>query len=280
LGSKTIVAGGVRTRYAEAGGDGPPIVLCHGAGPGASGEAGFSRVMPFLGGAFHVYAPDSVGGFGATDPQAPTPNGLLDRVTHLETFIETLGLENVTVGGNSQGAWVAAAYALRHPERVRKMLLIGSNTIANAMGISTPEGEGTRAIAEYDGTPAAMRRFMCAVLYNKELVTDELVALRLSAANAPGMAEARKRFAAGTKAFRADPVLGREFDMRESLPKLGVPALFLWGAEDDYAPVTVAKALEAMLPKIPFVFVPQAAHQAQTDQPEFVAGQMIQFMRK
>src|SRR5436853_3237821 len=160
LRSRYVMAGHVRTHYTEAGTNGPAVILLHGGGAGSSGEAGFGRMMPLLADRFQVYAPDGVGGFGETDIAAPVPEGMQSRVDQLEDFVDALCLDEICLSGNSQGAWVAARYALEHPNRIKKLLLISSATIANAMGISGPETEGMRALRSYDGSRESMRRVL------------------------------------------------------------------------------------------------------------------------
>ena len=43
--SRNVMTGRFRTHYTECGGNGPALVLCHGGGPGSSGEAGFVAAM-------------------------------------------------------------------------------------------------------------------------------------------------------------------------------------------------------------------------------------------
>ena len=136
LRSRWVTANGIKTHYTEAGGDTPVIVALHGGGAGSSGESGMGLVMPHLAADFRVVAPDSVGGYGETDPYAPIPYGLINRVSHLEDFVDTLCLDKFTITGNSQGAWAAVQYATLHPERVEKIILVSSLTIANGLGIS------------------------------------------------------------------------------------------------------------------------------------------------
>ena len=156
LRSRNVMAGRIRTHYTECGNNGAAVVLCHGGGPGSSGEAGFAQLMPTLATKFQVYALDSVGGFGETDPYYPASEGVQSRVDQLEAFMDTLCIEKAVVGGNSQGAWVAAKYALEHPDRVDKLVLIASNTISGAIGMEIPMTEGMRAIRAYnaEGKPA------------------------------------------------------------------------------------------------------------------------------
>ena len=278
LRSRTVMAGRIRTRYTECGNNGPAVVLCHGGGPGSSGEAGFGQLMPTLATKFQIYAPDSVGGFGETDPYYPASEGIQSRVDQLEAFMDTLCIDNAAVGGNSQGAWVAAKYALEHPDRVDKLVLIASNTIAGAMGLETPMTVGMKAIRAYNGTEASMRAFLQTIVWNKNLITDELVRLRNDCANRPGAEEARRVFQEGQQRFTKDPNLRLKYDMRNTLPKLTIPAICIWGEDDQFAPVELGRQLEKMLPNIKFHYVAKAGHQVQNDQPAIVSKLMMDFL--
>ena len=278
LRSRDVMAGRIRTHYTESGHNGPAVVLCHGGGPGSSGEAGFGQLMPTLGTKFRVYALDSVGGFGETDPYYPAKEGIQSRVDQLEAFMDTLCLDKASVGGNSQGAWVAAKYALEHPDRVDKLLLIASNTIAGAMGMEIPMTEGMRAIRAYNGTAESMQAFLQTIVWNKNLITDALVKVRNDCANRPGAEQARKVFQEGQQKLTKDPNLRLKYDMRNTLPKLTIPTICIWGEEDGFAPVELGRQLEKMLPNVKFHYVAKAGHQVQNDQPEIVGKLMMEFL--
>lgn len=278
LRSRYVMAGRIRTHYTESGNNGPAVVLCHGGGPGSSGEAGFGQIMPALGTKFQVYAVDSVGGFGETDPYYPASEGIQSRVDQLEAFIDTLCLSRVSLAGNSQGAWVAAKYALEHPDRVDRLVLIASNTIAGAMGLEMPMTEGMRAIRAYNGTAESMRAFLQTIVWNKSLITDQLVEQRNECANRPGAGEARRVFQEGMQRLTRDPNLRLKYDMQNTLPKLTIPTMFIWGEDDRFAPVELGRQLEKLLPNIQFKYVLKAGHQVQNDQPEVVSKLMIDFL--
>ena len=277
LRSRFIMAGRVKTHYSEIGDNGPPLVLLHGGGAGSSGEAGFGKIMPSLSPHLQVYAIDSVGGFGKTDTYAPVPYGVQSREDHLEDFIDALCLDELYLGGNSQGAWVAAKYALQHPDRVRKLCLVASGNIAAAMGVPRMETEGQRILRAYDGTHEAMRRLLEVIVADKSVITEELVEARQASANRPGAAEARKALAQNSQRFISDPGLSMNFDMSSTLPKLPIPTIFIWGEEDAFAPPELGHALEKLLPNVRFHWVPKAGHQVQNDQPEAVSKIMIDF---
>ena len=278
LRSRTVMAGRIRTHYSECGENGFPVVLCHGGGPGSSGEAGFGQLMVALAPEFQVYAPDSVGGFGETDPYYPASEGVQSRVDQLEAFMDTLCIDKAVLGGNSQGAWVAAKYALQHPDRVDKLVLIASNTIAGAMGLEIPMTPGMKAIRAYNGSEETMRTFLQTIVWNKNLITDQLVKRRNDCANRPGAENARKVFQEGQQRFTKDPNLRLKYDMRDTLPKLTIPAILIWGEDDQFAPVEQGRQLEKMLPKVKFHYVAKAGHQVQTDQPAIVSKLVLDFL--
>ena len=277
LRSSYVMAGRIKTHYSEAGESGPPVVLIHGGGAGSSGEAGFAPVMRELSNKFRVYALDSVGGYGNTDPYYPCTEGTQTRVDQLEAFMDTLCLNQICLTGNSQGAWVAAKYALQHPDRVKKLLLVASGTISTAMGLKHDETEGMRALRSYDGSEESMRRVLEVLVYDKSKVTDQLVKLRNIAANRPGAAESRRIFAQGQQKLTRDPNMRLKYDMTYMLPKITIPAMFIWGVQDKFAPVELGHQLEKLLPNFKFQYVDKAGHQVQNDQPEQVSKLMADF---
>jgi pimeloyl-ACP methyl ester carboxylesterase len=274
------MAGNVKTHYTESGDDGPVIVGLHGGGSGSSGESGMGPLMPGLGEEFRYIAPDSVGGYGLTDVDAPVPYGVHSRVEHLEDFVDALCLDRFSIMGNSQGAWVAAKYAMLHPDRIEKMILVASGTIVNAMGVSRPPTPGMAALAAYDGTREKMEDLLKAIVYRHEKITDALVDRRNAAATRPGALEKFKEFGANTRKFQREEPLNVNFDMKESLPTLtkSIPTIFIWGENDEFAPPDAGREIEPLLPDVKFHWISQAGHQAQTDQPEIVTEIIREFM--
>jgi pimeloyl-ACP methyl ester carboxylesterase len=270
LRSRRVMADGVNTHYTEAGGNGPIIVALHGGGAGSSGESGMGLVMPYLAPDFRVIAPDSIGGFGDTDPHAPAPYGLINRATQLESFADALCLDKFTLTGNSQGAWAAIRYALLHPDRVEKLILISSLTIAQGLGIDQPKTPALAALEGYDGTRDGMRKLLEAVIADKSKISDALIDRRQKSATRPGAAEAMKEFVKNTGAARKNPALALQFDLRASLPALAkqIPTIFVWGEADTFALPETGRAIEKAVPEVKFHWVGGAGHQVQTDKPK------------
>ncbi len=279
--SRWVLANGVKTHYSESGGNGKPLVALHGGGAGSSGVAGMGSVMERLADEVWTLAPDSVGGFGLTDAYAPTPYGLHSRVTHAADFVDALCLPKFTILGNSQGAWTAAQYAILHPDRVEKVILVSSLTIANALGLKQRPTDAMKALNDYDGTRAGMKRLLEALIIDPSRITDKLIDERQAAATRPGALDSFRGLGKAIAAARENPLLSLHTDMTKTLPALtkAIPTIVLWGESDPFALPETGKAIEKMLPDAKFYWVPNAGHQVQTDQPDISAKIIREFLR-
>ena len=273
-----VLARDIKTRYSEAGEDGPTLVMLHGGGPGASGAAGFRRIIPLMSDRFRIYAPDQISYGETTAPTIAYP-GLAHHslVNHVRDWMDALCLDNVYMIGNSQGAYVAARYAMDFPGRVAKLFMIGSGTIAQDHGLPSPENDARRALREFDGTAPALRRFLEAIVHDQATVTDELVNSRTAAYNLPGIPEMTQSFNEGRERIMGNAFWRERFMLKGKLDKLSIPAMMVWGKDDAFAPVELGYELEKMLPNVKFEYAEDAGHQVQTDQPELVAKMASDF---
>jgi pimeloyl-ACP methyl ester carboxylesterase len=271
---------GVKTHYSESGDDGPVLIAMHGGGHGSSGAAGMGALMSLLGDRLRVIALDSIGGFGETDARAPSPYGLQSRVDHLAAFADTLCLDRFSLIGNSQGAWCIAKYAIMHPDRVERLIMLGTGSIGNAMGLSRPPSEGMKLMDGYDGTREGMRKLLEGLVYDKSKITDALLDRRQAAAARPGAAESFKAAWEANRRLQRDPLFRPIFEMRHSLPAVtkGVPSIMIWGENDIFAAPDMGRELEGLLPDVKFHWIERAGHQVQTDRPDVVAEIVRGFM--
>jgi pimeloyl-ACP methyl ester carboxylesterase len=200
-------------------------------------------------------------------------------VNHVHDFIEALCLDEVSLVGNSQGAYVAAKYAIDHPEKVNKVVYIGSNTMYQAMQ-EVPERK-LRSFLEvigYDYTEESLRNFMYRNSTDETVIPEELIQLRHRAATRPGIKESNQAFDAYLARINEEPKLWDRYCIKDSLPKLKIPGLFIWGNQDTVAPVETGYKLKELLQNVKFEFIENCGHQAQTDQPEIVNKFVIDFL--
>lgn len=254
---------GVRTHYVTAG-EGEPVILIHGGGPGASGATGWAQTIPALAKHFRVYAIDLIGN-GDTD-KPMVEYSLQTLVEHVAGFIDVLRLRNVRIMGNSQGAYVAIKYALDNPGRVKSAAMISTGNVAAACGI---EGGRSEALPRFDGTKESLQSFMNVIVNNPAKLPPELLDLRFETASQPGHREMLQSIGRYRRLSVEDPSHHQSWTIRERLKALQVPYCIIWGEKDRSAPLDpLGLGMKELLPHIPFHIVPDSGHQVQNEQPE------------
>jgi pimeloyl-ACP methyl ester carboxylesterase len=118
--AKSVEVGGLPIRYL-AGGEGPPLVLLHGAG---DNSLDWRWVLPALAPNHRVYAPDLPGSPDSARPAADYSPAFFERF--VASFLDALGIGRATVVGNSLGGLVAFRLALSEPARVGALVLVDS----------------------------------------------------------------------------------------------------------------------------------------------------------
>lgn len=180
---REITAAGYRTNVHDHGGDNGksdvPVMMIHGSGPGVTAWANWRLVIPELAKHRRVVAPDMLG-FGYTERPGDNTYNRERWVAHAIGVMDSLDLEKVDLIGNSFGGGLALALAIEHPERVRRLVLMGS------VGVSFPITKGLDEVWGYQPSLETMRRLMDVFAFNKGLLTDELAEMRYQASIRPG----------------------------------------------------------------------------------------------
>ncbi|MCT9165206.1 2-hydroxy-6-oxo-2,4-heptadienoate hydrolase [Acinetobacter baumannii] len=176
-----IVVNGIETNYHDLG-EGEPILLIHGSGPGVTAWANWRLVLPELSKISRVIAPDIVG-FGYTDRPEGFDYTPQNWVKHLIGFIDALGLEKVSLVGNSFGGALALMTAVECPERINKIVLMGS------VGVGFDLTDGLNKVWGYEPSVENMKEVLNIFAFNQELITDDLAKSRYEASTRPGFHE-------------------------------------------------------------------------------------------
>jgi 2-hydroxymuconate-semialdehyde hydrolase len=236
LKSGTIDAGGIQTSYLEAGA-GDPVVMLHGSGPGVSAMANWQHNTGALSQRFHVLAPDIVG-FGATERPDDISYSLRTWTDHIWAFLDAHGIEKTAIVGNSLGGRIALQMATDSPDRITKMVLMGTP------GVGMTLTEGLAALRAYQPSHAAMRDLLRNYFaVDPTMITDDLVATRYEASVADGAYEAYR-------AMFFDPRhAGSELGITaEEVRAIDTPALLVHGREDKVVPMQVSVTMLGLLP--------------------------------
>src|SRR6516162_4379768 len=161
----TVVANGIKTNYLEAG-QGPPVVFIHGSGPGVTAYANWRLVMPKLAPHFRILAPDMVG-FGYTERPDGVKFNVQTWADQVIGFMDALDIRTASLVGNSFGGGIALRLVTQHPDRVDKLVLMGS------MGVSFPITDGLDRVWGYQPSVENMRQMLHLFAYSAELANDD-----------------------------------------------------------------------------------------------------------
>jgi len=235
--ASTISAGAVATNYHDVG-EGQPLVMIHGSGPGVTAWANWRLCLPELAKRYRVIAPDMVG-FGYTERPEGINYNLDMWVTHTVDFLDALGLEQVDLVGNSFGGALSLALTIRHPERVRRLALMGS------AGVSFELTAGLDAAWGYEPSVENMRKLLDIFAYDRTLVTDELAQLRYEASIRPGFQESFAAMFPAPRQRWIEMLASPEDDIRAIKQR----TLIIHGREDQVLPLSSSLRLFELIEK-------------------------------
>jgi 2-hydroxymuconate-semialdehyde hydrolase len=223
---RQIVAGGIATNYHDVG-SGAPVLLIHGSGPGVTAWANWRLVLPELAKTCRAIAPDMVG-FGYTERPAGVEYGVDGWVDHAIGLLDALDIEQTNLIGNSFGGAIALALAIRHPQRVRRLVLMGS------VGVPFPITAELDAVWGYAPSLQAMRGLLDIFAHDRSLVTDELAELRYQASIRPGFQESFSAMFPAPRQRWVDAMASAEADIRAIKHK----TLVIHGRDDRVIPLS------------------------------------------
>jgi pimeloyl-ACP methyl ester carboxylesterase len=257
-----VTAGPVDTFYLDAGA-GHPVLLLHGSGPGVSAWANWQKTIPGLAHEFRVLAPDIVG-YGATARPDDVHYSLRTWTDHVLRFMDALDLDRVSLVGNSLGGRLSLALAEEHPDRVARMVLMGSP------GVGMTITEGLKALRGYQPSPENMRALLLDYFaVDKSIITDDLVKIRYEASV--------ETFDAYRAMFFDPRHAGNDLAItEEQVRSIRTPTLLVHGREDKVVPAAVSWTMVNLLPDADLHVFARCGHWTQIERAaeftELVAG--------
>lgn len=233
---RAVTAAGILTNLHDVG-SGSPLLMIHGSGPGVSAWANWRLSIPALSQRARVIAPDMVG-FGYSERPAGHRYSMDNWVAQAVGVLDALEIERADLVGNSFGGALALALAIRHPQRVRRLVLMG------AVGVPFDLTPGLDAVWGYEPSFQAMRALLDVFAHNPALATDELAQLRYEASTRPGFHESFSAMFPAPRQRWVDAMCSAEADIR-ALPH---ETLVLHGREDRVIPPSNSLTLAQWIP--------------------------------
>jgi 2-hydroxymuconate-semialdehyde hydrolase len=250
---RRVRTGAFDTNVLDAGA-GDPVLFIHGSGPGVSAWANWRLVMPELAQARRVIAPDMVG-FGFTDRPVGITYSMDTWLRQALDLFDALDLPRVDLVGNSFGGALALALATRHPERVRRLVLMGS------VGVPFTITPGLDAVWGYTPSLETMRELLDIFAYSRALVSDELAQLRYQASIRPGFQESFSSMFPAPRQRWVDAMCSPEADVR----RLAHETLVIHGREDQVIPLANSLTLASWIPRAQLHVYAQCGHWTQIE---------------
>ncbi len=224
-----IWVAGERIHYETEGpASGPVVVLVHGLGGSAED---WRNLAPYLAKAgFRVYIPDLLG-YGRSARPANFSYSVQAEAGVVVGFMRDLGLTRVDLGGWSMGGWIVQLIAGEHPEMVRRLMLF------DAGGLNVKPDWNTAVF--WPTTPAQLAQLEALLTPHTQPIPGFVARdiLRVS----------RQREWLEKRAM-ATMLTGKDAT-NSLLPKLKMPVLIAWGAEDHIFPVAQAETMHRLIPQ-------------------------------
>lgn len=214
-------------------GEGEPLILLHGLFGALSN---FQDLIEHFRNSYKVVVP--ILPLFDLDLFHTTVGGL---AKHVYKFIETRNYSNIHLLGNSLGGHVALVHVLKHPERIKSLILTGSSGLfENGMGDTYPK----RGDYEY------IKRKTALTFYDPKTATKELVDEVYEICN--NRLKVIKIISLAKSAIRNN--------LGEEISQITCPTLLIWGNNDTITPPFVAREFNKLIPKSELYFIDECGH--------------------
>lgn len=235
--------------------DADPILLLHGSGPGATGWSNFSQNLPALAEHHRVIAAD-MPGWGESDAVTWKDR---DHPGAVAELLDALGIEKATLVGNSMGGGTTIRFGYEHPDRVERLITMGSSSGPSTLFGAGGPTEGLKILqqAYREPTVDTMRRLVDVMTFDPAFATDELVEQR--AAMVASQPEHARNFLDG---------LGKraivELDQTQ-VPSITAPTLLFHGRDDRVVHFEHSLRLTSLIPDSRLVLINRCGHWLQIE---------------
>ncbi len=244
---------GVTIHY-EVHGDGPPVLLTHGYS--ASCRMWDPQVEALS--RDHILITWDIRGHGRSDsPYDDDAYGEAQTVDDMLALLDHLGLEQAVIGGLSLGGYMSLAFHLRHPGRVRALLIIDC-------------GPGYKSDQAREGwNQYALERAA-------EIERDGEAAL---AGSSVEQAQSQHDDVMGLVYAGRNMLTQHGPHVIESLPDIGVPSLVVVGSEDEPF-IAASEYMARKIPDAQYALIDAAGHAANMDQPDAFNRVVVDFLSR
>lgn len=278
LRSGYVQAGRLVLHHVHGGRGRPPVVFLHGIAQ--SGILDWRYVLPTVARRHHVFAPD-LPGFGFSQ-KPPLRYGVPLFARTTLRYLDARRLRKAVLVGASMGGRVAIEVAMRHPERVQRLILVDTLGFGFAhaarLGVFTVPVVGDLAYTSLAGALLSMegdrfRRLAGRLGAAPDMLDDSQLDILRQVHQDPGAGPSHTRTARSLALHSMDdlaPALARA--------RLPMPIRMIWGAEDALFPVSQAVRAQALLKGSKLAIIEGAGHSPELERPQTFLEALIPFL--
>src|SRR5438094_2173131 len=248
---------GAKVHYVDAG-TGPPVILLH----GLADDVGVweSAIAP-LAAKYRVVALDQIG-FGRSDK--PLLNYRVSTfVDFLDGFLNELKIERASLVGNSLGGWVAASFALAHPQRVDRLVLCDAAGYAALAQAMDPRALSALRLASRED----IQYLGPLTFHDKRFYQDVDLAVKQRVTAGDGYTVGRLL----DSMIRGDDTLDNRLNV------INRPTLILWGRDDKLIPLTFGERFHQEITNSRLQIIDNCGHMPQVECPDQFVTAVLQF---
>jgi pimeloyl-ACP methyl ester carboxylesterase len=194
----------------------------------------------------------------------------------VNSFLGTLGLERMSVVGNSMGGFVSSELAIEFPERVERLVLVSAAGISNTSFYRAPTITIARIASALTAVSASRHRSLAARPITRH-VAMALVARHPSLLK-PDLVWEGLMKGAGKESFHDALRANLEYDFRERLPDIGAPTLVIWGQNDSVISVEDAGEFERLIGDARKVVMEDTGHVPMLERPTAFNDLLMEFL--
>jgi 4,5:9,10-diseco-3-hydroxy-5,9,17-trioxoandrosta-1(10),2-diene-4-oate hydrolase len=254
---KFVTVDGLRLRYIEEG-EGPAVLLLHGASLGSSADVFIRNLMPLASAGFRAIAFDQPG-FGLSD--VPSDHSPAFRRDSIPKFLDALGLKQAALVGHSQAGNPAVQLALKEPGRYSHIIVLGTGSLLPPLGEDEERGAAVqqrleRRMAAAEPTVEDTRKLLEANLFHHDLITPDELALR----HARSIGQNFAAFVARSEAAETAPAKEPKTPLWQRLTELQMPLLLIFGRNDRANAAKRAALLKEKYPELAVHIVEDCKH--------------------
>jgi len=253
-------------------GEGPVLILCHGVLASLHTWDGWVERLKSK---YRIIRFD-IPGFGLSDPNSQRQLSPEYSEEFLNLFVTALGIEECYLVGNSLGGFISWNYAVTHPERVKKLILIDpigyEQTLPTVMKLVT--SPGIQNIARWIAPKFIVDSGVRKVYGQPGNIHQSVFQRYYDLLSHPGGRDAMVDVFLTFRRYNGHP------DVTTKMKTLKIPTLLMWGRDDAWVPVSHVEDWKRDVPHAEAIIYEHAGHIPMEECPELTASDADQFLSR